>query len=307
MISILENESEENKLTVQFHITSLSTAEVPKLAELRLQPIRHQGQGHHRRQGHHKLRVAIYDQSGELLIRTSYRVPYIHEKQAGVNVYDITPIIEDIVALGQANVTVKVTLNLHRNKDGGRQKRSFQKVTKNEALLVVYTQDEVFLKQFTEMQKTQQLHNSGKSVAPSFLDNFGLELHTDKAFRQKRAANDNKPREKKGGRKGLCDRRDLYVDFEEMGWGKWIVYPKRFNAFMCSGKCPSPVDQPFDPTNHAVMQSLMRLATKGKKGQIPRPCCVPSKLYPISMLYYEYGEIVVRHHEGMIVDKCACR
>ena len=178
----------------------------------------------------------------------------------------------------------------------------------DKALLVVYSQDEVFFKQFNEMKKTQQNHNVGKSLPQSFLDNLGFGVQVT---RPKRAANDNKKSKgiKVGGKRGLCERKDLYIDFEQMGWGKWEVYPKRFNAFMCSGDARPQVDQPFTPTNHAVMQSLMRLASKasGTQPLVPRPCCVPSKLYPISMLYYEYGEIVVRHHEGMIVDKCGCR
>ena len=278
---------------------------MPKLAELRLKPTRRQGQGHYRSQGRHKLRVAIYDQSGELEFKSSYRTPYTYDRKVGYNVYDITPIIEDIVAMELVNITVKVTLNLHRNKEGGRNKRSTQRIVKDKVLLVVYSQDKVFLKQFNEMKKSQEK----ASARNTFLDSFGVVLKT--SSRQKRTANDDKKSRgrKIVGKRGMCERKDLNVDFEQMGWGQWIVYPKRFNAFMCTGKCPSPVDQPFTPTNHAVMQSLMRLASKaaGQGPLVPRPCCVPSKLYPISMLYYEYGEIVVRHHEGMIVDKCGCR
>lgn len=46
----------------------------------------------------------------------------------------------------------------------------------------------------------------------------------------------------------------MMVDFEQTGWGSWIVYPKKYNAYRCEGQCPSPVDETFKPTNHAYIQ-----------------------------------------------------
>ena len=226
--------------------------------------------------------------------RTSYRTPYKYDKESGHNVYDVTSVVEDVASLGVANVTVKVTRNLR--KDKLRLRRSPTAINEiDDAVLVIYSQGREFFKEFNTVRNIFD----GKQEAETFIDRSLLQLKTT---RPKRAT------KKKDGKKGLCERKDFYVDFEELGWGEWIVYPKRFNAYMCAGKCPSPIDQPLTPTNHAMMQSLMRLARKGNGGQaVPRPCCVPSKLYPISMLYYEYGEIVIRHHEGMIVDKCGCR
>ncbi|XP_023802306.1 nodal homolog [Cyanistes caeruleus] len=93
------------------------------------------------------------------------------------------------------------------------------------------------------------------------------------------------------------------VDFEQTGWGSWIVYPKKYNAYRCEGLCPSPVDETFKPTNHAYIQSLLQLY---KPNQVPCPACSPVKMSPLSMLYYEKGEIVVRHHEDMIIEECGC-
>ncbi|XP_038016134.1 nodal homolog [Motacilla alba alba] len=108
------------------------------------------------------------------------------------------------------------------------------------------------------------------------------------------------PREQRGP---LCRRVDMVVDFERTGWGSWIVYPKKYNAYRCEGLCPSPVDETFKPTNHAYIQSLLQLY---KPNQVPCPACSPVKMSPLSMLYYERGEMVVRHHEDMIVEECGC-
>ncbi|KAM9546728.1 nodal homolog [Salvelinus alpinus] len=101
----------------------------------------------------------------------------------------------------------------------------------------------------------------------------------------------------------LCRKIDMWVDFDQIGWNEWIVYPKRYNAFRCEGECPTPVDESFSPTNHAYMQSLLRLYHPDRVGC---PSCVPTRLSPLSMLYYGDEDVVLRHHEDMIVEECGC-
>lgn len=101
-----------------------------------------------------------------------------------------------------------------------------------------------------------------------------------------------------------CGRYDYTIDFDVIGWGKWIVAPKKFNAYLCSGSCAFDIDVQHNSSNHAMLQSLMRL----KQPDItPLPCCVPTKLRPISMMYFEMGEIVVRKHQDVIAEECGCR
>ncbi|NP_851298.1 southpaw precursor [Danio rerio] len=101
----------------------------------------------------------------------------------------------------------------------------------------------------------------------------------------------------------LCRRVDMWVDFDQIGWDEWIVHPKRYNAYRCEGECPSPLDETYNPTNHAYMQSLLKLY---QPERVSCPSCVPLRLSSLSMLYYEGDGVVMRHHEDMIVEECGC-
>ncbi|KAM9773248.1 nodal-related 2 [Syngnathus typhle] len=103
---------------------------------------------------------------------------------------------------------------------------------------------------------------------------------------------------------GLCRRVDLHVDFNDIGWGSWIIFPKRYNAYRCEGSCPGPLGAHLNPTNHAYMQSLLK---HYHPSRVVPPCCAPTKMSPLSMLYYENGEMLLRHHEDMMVDECGCQ
>ncbi|XP_076843234.1 southpaw isoform X2 [Brachyhypopomus gauderio] len=101
----------------------------------------------------------------------------------------------------------------------------------------------------------------------------------------------------------LCRRVDMWVDFDQIGWNEWIVHPKRYNAFRCEGECPVPLDESFKPTNHAYMQSLLKLYDPER---VACASCVPVRLSSVSMLYYEGDQVVLRHHEDMVVEECGC-
>ncbi|KJH53626.1 transforming growth factor beta like domain protein [Dictyocaulus viviparus] len=54
----------------------------------------------------------------------------------------------------------------------------------------------------------------------------------------------------------LCQKKALYVDFEEIGWQEWILAPKSYEASQCIGVCPHPLPSHLNATNHAIVQSL---------------------------------------------------
>ncbi|KAG8183306.1 hypothetical protein JTE90_026006 [Oedothorax gibbosus] len=107
--------------------------------------------------------------------------------------------------------------------------------------------------------------------------------------------------------RNMCQRKSLVVDFVKLGWGEWVMSPKSFNAYYCSGGCKFPLTKDSHPSNHAAIQSLV-YALGGSNPGIPSPCCVPSHTSSLTMLYFdEQGSLVLKSFSDMIVDKCACR
>ncbi|XP_042297925.1 derriere protein-like [Sceloporus undulatus] len=103
----------------------------------------------------------------------------------------------------------------------------------------------------------------------------------------------------------VCKPRRLYISFSDFGWENWIIAPQGYLANYCLGECPFPLTEELNSTNHAILQTIVHsLDPEGT----PQPCCVPVRLSPISILYYDNDDnIVLRHYEDMVVDECGCR
>ncbi|XP_017075700.1 protein decapentaplegic isoform X2 [Drosophila eugracilis] len=102
-----------------------------------------------------------------------------------------------------------------------------------------------------------------------------------------------------------CRRHSLYVDFSDVGWDDWIVAPLGYDAFYCHGKCPFPLADHFNSTNHAVVQTLVNNMNPGK---VPKACCVPTQLDSVAMLYLnDQSTVVLKNYQEMTVVGCGCR
>jgi len=102
-----------------------------------------------------------------------------------------------------------------------------------------------------------------------------------------------------------CNRRKMNVDFDEIGWSGWIISPRGYNAYHCKGACPFPLGQSQRPTNHATVQSIVHALRVGKG--VSTPCCVPNKLYSISLLYFDESEnVILKQYDDMVAASCGC-
>uniref|UniRef100_A0A8B9BB65 Growth differentiation factor 7 n=1 Tax=Anser brachyrhynchus TaxID=132585 RepID=A0A8B9BB65_9AVES len=105
--------------------------------------------------------------------------------------------------------------------------------------------------------------------------------------------------------KTRCSRKPLHVNFKELGWDDWIIAPLEYEAYHCEGVCDFPLRSHLEPTNHAIIQTLMNSMDPEST---PPSCCVPSKLSPISILYIDSGNnVVYKQYEDMVVETCGCR
>ena len=86
------------------------------------------------------------------------------------------------------------------------------------------------------------------------------------------------------------------IDFEkEFDW-KFVIYPPKYEASMCSGDCSIGKMSPENNYHH-VMQQANNLS----------PCCTPKKMKSINMLYMDDNKnVLMGKLPNMKVEKCGC-
>ena len=117
---------------------------------------------------------------------------------------------------------------------------------------------------------------------------------------------DNVYRDFYGGRHRRmgCQKRTLYVSFRDLGWQDWIIAPDGYSAYYCKGECSFPLNTHMNATNHAIVQTLVHLMTPFN---VPKPCCAPTKLSGISVLYFdESSNVILKKYKNMVVKACGC-
>ncbi|KAG7206985.1 hypothetical protein KM043_000876 [Ampulex compressa] len=106
----------------------------------------------------------------------------------------------------------------------------------------------------------------------------------------------------KGDNKKCC-RHELTVMFKDLKGFEFIVYPKTFDAGFCKGRCPPR----YNPAHHhALLQSLL---WKEDRKKVPKPCCAPSKLDQLMIVYFDENdstELKVSYWKNIQVLECAC-
>lgn len=49
-----------------------------------------------------------------------------------------------------------------------------------------------------------------------------------------------------------CSRRNLRVDFADIGWSEWVIAPKAFDAYYCAGTCGFPMPKVRPQTSYSL-------------------------------------------------------
>ncbi|CAH2293400.1 derriere [Pelobates cultripes] len=101
-----------------------------------------------------------------------------------------------------------------------------------------------------------------------------------------------------------CKKLSIYVDFKDLGLQNWVVAPKGYSFNYCDGNC---LPQ-FTKVQHEVNYSTGQAMTISRRSEdVSGPCCIPVKMSPVSMLFYDNEDnIVLKQYENMSVDECDC-
>ncbi|CAL4062156.1 unnamed protein product [Meganyctiphanes norvegica] len=104
----------------------------------------------------------------------------------------------------------------------------------------------------------------------------------------------------------LCQMKQLYVSFSDLGWEEWVIAPEGYDANYCEGRCEFPLQADMNATNHAIVQTLVKVID-GPEAGLPSACCAPTDLATIPVLYYAYNnKVVLKKYPKMIVKSCGC-
>jgi hypothetical protein len=101
-----------------------------------------------------------------------------------------------------------------------------------------------------------------------------------------------------------CGRRNLYVSFKDLEWQDWIIAPNGYQASYCEGECTFPLNAQMNATNHAIVQTLVNLMSQHAA---PKPCCAPTKMGAISVMYFDDdSNVILKKYRNMQVMACGC-
>ncbi|XP_047204251.1 bone morphogenetic protein 7-like isoform X1 [Girardinichthys multiradiatus] len=101
-----------------------------------------------------------------------------------------------------------------------------------------------------------------------------------------------------------CKKHELYVSFKDLGWQDWIIAPEGYAAYYCEGECAFPLNSDMNATNHAIVQTLVHFINPET---VPQPCCAPTQLHGISVLYFDdSSNVILKKYRNMVVRACGC-
>ncbi|KAL0978582.1 hypothetical protein UPYG_G00172510 [Umbra pygmaea] len=120
------------------------------------------------------------------------------------------------------------------------------------------------------------------------------------ALKVAEAAAENLSTDQKQG----CKKHELYVSFRDLGWQDWIIAPEGYAAYYCQGECAFPLNSYMNATNHAIVQTLVHFINPET---VPKPCCAPTQLHGISVLYFDdSSNVILKKYRNMVVRACGC-
>ncbi|XP_013929848.1 PREDICTED: inhibin beta A chain-like [Thamnophis sirtalis] len=110
------------------------------------------------------------------------------------------------------------------------------------------------------------------------------------------------------GKVNICYKKHFFVSFRDIDWNDWIIAPQGYHANYCEGDCPSHTagTSGFTLSFHSTVTNHYRMRGHSPFSNL-KSCYVPTKPRPMSMLYYDDGQNIVKKDiQNMIVEECGC-
>ncbi|XP_077329452.1 nodal homolog 2-A-like [Lithobates pipiens] len=285
----------DNHRSLYFDMSSLSSSNEIQLAELRIQL--------YPTEKTQDMTLHIYhsEQGSKRLLLQSFQIDSSVTMGDSWTVFNLTKILNGYLNIRQSSDYDDIMEGgTSSEKDHG---NGCTDISTERVVLMVFTKDDPSANVNGYPNLIQTVESSKYVMSPEVKGEHGIKRHRKNKNAKDSIIMNHFPSRTVEDGKPLCQRVDMMVDLEKFGWGNLIIYPKNFNAYRCEGACPIPLSEPFKPTNHAYIMSLLKLFNPDK---VECASCVPVKMRPLSMMMNENGDVVMKHHEDMIVEECGC-
>jgi hypothetical protein len=102
----------------------------------------------------------------------------------------------------------------------------------------------------------------------------------------------------------VCSRQPLTVDLRRVDiLNRYLMHPFIVDIGRCEGRCPPNYVIKSNSSDRGMMLSLYQIALGIAN---PLATCVPQKMTPLSILYWEESEVKLHHVPGIIIKSCFC-
>ncbi|XP_073531531.1 bone morphogenetic protein 5 [Phyllobates terribilis] len=274
----------------RFDLTQIPHGEAVTAAEFRIYKDRSSN-----RFGNETLKISIYqiikeysNRDADLFLLDTQRVPAY---EVGWLVFDITVTSNHWVINPQNNLGLQLCVETSDGRSvnvksvglvgrhGPQSKQPF--------LVAFFKASEVLLRSVRAASTKRKKQDKNKSIAQH--DASKMPTNADYNTSEQKQA---------------CKKHELYVSFRDLGWQDWIIAPEGYAAFYCDGECSFPLNAHMNATNHAIVQTLVHLMFPE---HVPKPCCAPTKLNAISVLYFDdSSNVILKKYRNMVVRSCGC-
>uniref|UniRef100_A0A0A1X9X5 Inhibin beta B chain n=1 Tax=Zeugodacus cucurbitae TaxID=28588 RepID=A0A0A1X9X5_ZEUCU len=108
-----------------------------------------------------------------------------------------------------------------------------------------------------------------------------------------------------------CCREKLYISFDEIGWGDWIIQPRGYDAYFCRGSCGSVASVAQSATHHSAFLQKIALSRRNNRDSKPLelvPCCTAKQYSSLKLVFMDSNNTATQKtFPNMVVESCGCR